>query len=208
MDILIAENDHSFSKELDEMLTQWGYNTVLVDDGQKAWEQLQKDNSPRLIILDWMMPKLEGVEVCKKFRENNPGVPAYFILLTSKGNIEDIVKGLDSGADDYVTKPFNFEELKVRVENGKRLLELQIALNERVSQLEENFSQIWELESLLPICSVCKKIRGGENYWHQLEKYIGDYADVNFSHGICPDCYEKHVVPQLEKLKARKKIVE
>jgi len=124
MDILIAENDDCFSQALEEMLVQWGYNTVRVNNGIKAWEKLQENNSPRLIILDWIMPELEGIEVCKRFRERYPGVPAYFIFLTSKSNIEDIVEGIDSGADDYVTKPFHHEELRVRLENGKRLLEL------------------------------------------------------------------------------------
>ena len=96
-----------------------------------------------------------------------------------------------SGANDYLTKPFHREELKVRVEVGVQMLELQKALADRVKELEEAFAQVKQLQGLLPICSYCKKVRDDQNYWQRVEHYISDHIDVQFSHGICPECLDR-----------------
>jgi len=102
-----------------------------------------------------------------------------------------VVRGIGAGANDYLTKPFHREELRVRVGVGAQMLALQKALAQRVEELEEALSQVNHLQGMLPICSYCKKIRGDQNYWQRVEDYISDHADVQFSHGICPDCYER-----------------
>ena len=102
-----------------------------------------------------------------------------------------MVSGLDAGADDYVTKPFNQEELRARVQVGLRIVELQNQLAERVTQLEASIARERHLQGLLPICSYCKKIRDDRNYWHQVESYIITRTDVRFSHSVCPECVER-----------------
>jgi CheY-like chemotaxis protein len=183
------------------MLGNWGYTVNACADGVEAWQMLQEIDTPSLVILDWVMPRMSGLEVCQKLREEPRQQPAYVILLTAKGRAEDIVKGLRAGADDYITKPFDREELHARVQVGTRVVELQWSLAERVKELEDALSRIKHLRGLLPICAYCKRIRNGQNYWEQVENYIADHSDVQFSHSICPGCYEQFVKPELEKSK-------
>jgi response regulator RpfG family c-di-GMP phosphodiesterase len=137
------------------------------------------------------MPEMDGVEVCREARQSVAHNSAYIILLTSRGSKEDIVIGLEAGADDYVTKPFDHAELRARVQVGSRVVQLQTALADRVRELEEAMSSVKTLQGLLPICCYCKKIRDDGNYWHRVESYIAGHANVRFSHGICPECNEK-----------------
>jgi response regulator RpfG family c-di-GMP phosphodiesterase len=110
------------------------------------------------------------------------------------------VAGLDAGADDYVTKPFDREELRARVSTGQRIVELEERLADRVQELERALKEVKALSGLLPICAYCKRIREGEDYWQAVENYIEHHSDAHFSHGVCPDCYERIVKPELEKL--------
>jgi len=128
------------------------------------------------------------VELCRRARQDDRLASAYILLLTSRTAKEDIVQGLEGGADDYVTKPFDTAELRARIQVGARLVSLQSALAERVRELEGALSHVKQLHGLLPICCYCKKIRDDKNYWHQVESYVANHADVRFSHGICPDC--------------------
>jgi response regulator RpfG family c-di-GMP phosphodiesterase len=143
-----------------------------------------------LVILDWMMPGMDGPEVCRQFRATAEGQAAYIILLTARGDTSDLVTGLDSGADDYITKPFHSDELRARVRVGMRIASLQQSLAERVTDLEEALSQVTQLQGLLPICCYCKRIRDDGNYWHQVESYFAKRSSAQFSHGICPTCFE------------------
>jgi len=135
--ILIAEDDVISRRLLETTLIRWGYEVVVTCDGTAAWEVLQSADAPPLAILDWMMPGTDGIEVCRKVRRAATPTPPYLILLTAKGRREDIVAGLRSGANDYVTKPFNREELRARVQVGMRIVELQHSLADRVKALEE-----------------------------------------------------------------------
>ena len=130
MKILIAEDDATSRRILEAALTKWGYEVVSVADGTEAWEEMQKLDVPRLAILDWMMPEMEGVEVCKKLREKEKDQEqyTYLILLTSKGAKENIVSGMEAGADDYIIKPFDQHELRVRIRAGQRIIQLQSEL--------------------------------------------------------------------------------
>ena len=125
--------------------------------------------------------------------------PPYLILLTARSEKTDVVIGLDSGADDYLTKPFDSSELRARIQVGTHVLELQKTLVDRVQELEAALSQVKQLQGLLPICSYCKKVRSEENYWQRVESYLAEHAQVVFSHGICPDCYRTVVQPQLDQ---------
>jgi phosphoserine phosphatase RsbU/P len=201
MKVLIAEDEAISRRLLEATLLRWGYEVVVASDGVEAWEILQGDDAPPLAILDWMMPSMDGLEVCHRVRNRPRCTPLYLILLTAKGRREDIVTGLEAGANDYVTKPFNREELRARVEVGVRMVELQQNLADRVRALEEALARVKQLQGLLPICSYCKKIRDDQNYWQQVESYIAEHSQAQFSHSICPDCYEKLVKPELEQLR-------
>lgn len=202
MKILIAEDDLVSRRVLEATLVKWGYDVVTCSDGAEAWQALQLKDAPKLAILDWMMPGMDGIEVCRKVREEENPEPTYIIILTAKDRGGDIVTGLQAGADDYVTKPFDREELRARVQVGVRIVGLQKSLADRVRELEDALKQVKQLQGFLPICSYCKKIRDDQNYWQQIESYITEHSEALFSHSICPDCYEKFVKPELEELKS------
>jgi sigma-B regulation protein RsbU (phosphoserine phosphatase) len=204
MKILIAEDEIVSRKMLENTLKKHGHDVVVTCDGIEALQALQSENAPKLAILDWMMPKMNGLELCRKIRDESGNQLIYIILLTSKGQKEDIIEGLRSGADDYITKPFDRDELRARVQAGVRILELQASLADHIRELEDALSNIKQLQGLLPICCYCKKIRDDQNYWQQVEGYITLHTEAKFSHSICPECYEKVVKPELEAFKSRK----
>ena len=200
MKILIAEDDPVSSRILQATLLKWGYEVEVTLDGRQAWDVLQRQAAPSLAILDIMMPGMDGLEICRRVRQSPSSTPPYLILLTAKSGKEDVVKGIQAGANDYLSKPFHREELRVRVGVGVHMLALQKSLAERVEELEQALSQVNQLQGMLPICSYCKKIRDDQNYWQKVENYISDHTDVKFSHGICPDCYER-VIQEFEEEK-------
>src|SRR6185437_14170225 len=197
MDILIAEDDQISRRMLEVTLGKWGHRVLVADDGLTAYETLNRDEAPRLAILDWMMPYMDGLTICRRLRENPAKRSTYLILLTARGEKKDIVAGLDSGADDYITKPFDRDELQARVNVGLRMAALQQSLAERVADLEEALRRVKQLQGLLPICCYCKCIRNDDNYWQRVEEYIGEHSDAQFSHGICPKCFDTVVKEQL-----------
>jgi DNA-binding response OmpR family regulator len=201
MKILIAEDDVVSRRLLEATLIRWGYEVIATRNGVEAWDILQGEDAPLLAILDWMMPGMDGLEVCRRLRSLQRAIPPYLIILTAKGRQQDIVTGLEAGANDYVTKPFHREELRARVQVGTRMVELQQSLAERVYALEDALARVKLLQGLLPICSYCKKIRDDQNYWQQVEAYIAEHSEAQFSHSICPDCYDTKVIPQLELLR-------
>ncbi len=204
MKILIAEDDPASNAILLSFLTKWGFEVESTSDGASAWAALSAENAPKLVILDWMMPGLEGPEVLRRIRSDGRIATTYVILLTAKADREDVIRGFEAGADDYVVKPFHRDELRVRVNVGMRIVELQEKLRERVAALEEALSHVRTLSGLLPICSYCTRIREDSDYWTELETYLERVSSAEFSHGVCPACYERHMKPRLEELKRRK----
>jgi phosphoserine phosphatase RsbU/P len=200
MRILIAEDDPVSRRILDLRLKAWGHDVVVTKDGTEAWAALQRNDAPRIAILDWMMPGMDGVEVCRRVRQEQSTTPTYIILLTAKSSKEDVVKGLDAGANDYIIKPFDLQELRARVRVGATVIELQQRLAERVIELEEAMAQVKRLQGIVPICSYCKHVRNDQNYWQQVESYVSAHSEARFSHSVCPACYEAVVIPQLEEL--------
>ncbi len=130
MKILAAEDNPVSSRMLETTLTRWGYKVISVNNGKLALEMMLDTGAPKLAILDWVMPGMEGPEVCKTLREQKTNTPPYLILLTSNNDKKDVAKGLDSGADDYILKPFDRHELKARINVGIRMIKLQKALAE------------------------------------------------------------------------------
>jgi phosphoserine phosphatase RsbU/P len=191
MQVIIAEDDRVTGEILARTLQRWNYQTQLVSDGMQAWEHLRTTNEATLAILDWMMPGMDGPDVCRRVRQELPLANMYLLLVTAREGRGDVVAGLDAGADDYIIKPFDPEELRARVAVGIRVLGLQQKLGERVAELQAALSNVKQLHGLLPICSYCKRIRGDDQYWQQVEGYVAAHSDAQFSHGICPPCYEK-----------------
>ena len=124
MKVLIAEDDLTSRVMLQAVLSKWGYEVTSAENGEEAWNILQQPSAPRLVVLDWMMPGMDGLSLCRKLRAQNRHDPLYILLLTSRGESDDIVRGLEAGADDYVAKPYDNEELRARIGVGQRVLQL------------------------------------------------------------------------------------
>lgn len=189
--ILIAEDHHVSRHLLERNLQNWGFEVITAEDGEAAAEILEGPSAPSLAVLDWMMPQMDGVEVCRRVRSHTGRPYIYLILLTAKSQKEEIAAGLDAGADDYVIKPFDPDELRARLKVGQRVVELERTLEKRVQDLEAALADVKRLKSLLPICMYCKSVRDDGDYWRQLEEYIHTETGTDFSHGICPVCMDK-----------------
>jgi DNA-binding response OmpR family regulator len=192
MRILIAEDDPTSRRLLEATLARDGYDVVSAADGDEAWDRLRAQDAPRLAILDWMMPGTDGIEICRRLRQEPRASYVYVLLVTTKTRTEDIIHGLDAGADDYLTKPYDPQELRCRIQSGVRLLRLEEALADKVRELQEALSHVKQLQGLLPICMFCKKIRDDSDTWHKLETYIERNSDAMFSHSLCGDCRREH----------------
>ena len=190
MRALIADDDRGTTAILTKSLGRWNFDVTVAHDGGEAWELLKAAEDPSLAILDWMMPTLDGLELCRRIRQDPDRAHMYVILLTGRDSRADLVAGLDAGADDYLVKPFDLEELRARVHVGIRVLTLQERLAAQVAELQSALSKVKQLSGLLPICSYCKRIRSDQNYWEQVDSYVAHHSDVKFSHGICPSCFE------------------
>lgn len=198
--VLVADDEPVSRTIVAAILRKGGYDVTLAADGNEAWQVLQTPGAPALAVMDWMMPGIDGPDICRRLRQLESSTPTYVILLTSRDASADIVTGLRAGADDYVTKPPDEDELLARVSVGARVIGLQQALADRVRRLEEALSNVKQLQGLLPICSYCKRIRDDKNYWSQVETYISDHSGVQFSHSYCPDCFARYVQPQIDEL--------
>jgi sigma-B regulation protein RsbU (phosphoserine phosphatase) len=192
MRILLAEDEPLSRHLVTRLLEGWGYEVAVVSDGDQALAALAAVDGPRLAILDWMMPGMDGTDVCKQVRTEAGTEYTYVILLSAKKQKQDVVAGLDAGADDYITKPFDEEELHSRVLAGERIIKLKGALAHKVCELQDALDHVRQLQGLLPICMHCKKIRDDSNTWHRLETYIEGKSEASFSHALCDECLAKH----------------
>ncbi len=192
MKVLIAEDSVTTRKKLEDLLEQWGYSPVSVTDGSEALRILESDEAPNIAVIDWIMPGIEGIEVCRQIRQKKRSSPLYFIILTAKVKNEEIIEGLEAGADDYMVKPFEQGELRARIRAGQRVVELQMELSSRIKELQDAQSHIRQLQGIIPICAHCHKIRDDQEIWQKIEAYIEKHSGARFSHGICPDCVKKY----------------
>jgi phosphoserine phosphatase RsbU/P len=194
MKILVAEDDPVTRKVLAVTLERLGWDVITAKDGNDAWEvfeSLKGKGAPELAVLDWMMPGLEGIEICRRLRATPGFELVYVILLTSRGDKDDLSDGLAAGANDYIAKPFDPVELEARVRVGERMVSLQSSLAARVTELEAALGEVRALQGLLPICSYCKKVRNEANYWEQVDSYLTSHSSLELTHGICPVCLDK-----------------
>ncbi len=189
MQILIVDDEPVSRRLAEHALTDCGASVRLLNDGNEAWAAVRDRHEATLVILDRLMPGLDGVDLCRRARLAGGYPPLYIVMVTSAGRPADVAEGLEAGADDYVVKPFNRAELRARAQVGMRMLALQESLARRVNELEAALASVKALRGLLPMCSYCKKIRVDDSYWQQLESYISEHSDAQFSHGICPECF-------------------
>ena len=185
MKVLIAEDDLIASRVLEAALLKLGHEVLVAEDGEAAWEILKRDPF-RVVISDWQMPRLDGLGLCQRIRQR-AGEYVYFILLTQMVATEkNLQASAYAGVDDFLEKPVNPDQLWMRLRVAERILGFT--------------TKVQQLESFLPICGYCKKVRDDQNYWEQIEHYINARTGTNFSHCICPDCLEKVVKPQLARM--------
>jgi sigma-B regulation protein RsbU (phosphoserine phosphatase) len=197
MRALVADDDRVTVELLRHTLQQWDLDVAVAYDGGEAWDILQRDPTIGLVILDWSMPGLDGLEICRRIRADAAREHLHVLLLTAHDGAAAIVSGLDAGADDYLSKPFDPEVFRARVHVGLRILRLKERLAERVAELETALARVKQLHGLLPICRYCKQVRSDTGYWEQVETYVSHHTDLQFSHGVCPECYER-VVAELD----------
>ena len=209
MDVLIVDDEPDIIKILRKYLENHGLGVLTAQNGREALEILHKSDV-RLVITDRIMPEMDGIALCRSIRASDISGYVYIIILTISGSKEDIVNGINAGADDYVTKPFNLEELKVRVDSGLRVLALEQSLHEKikeeevlVGELKAALDQVQKLSGMLPICATCKKIRDDKGYWNKIETYICEHSEAKFTHGMCPDCAKEYRSEYFDKKKAK-----
>jgi DNA-binding response OmpR family regulator len=191
MKVLVAETDPTLRRLLEATLLKCGFEVAVAHDGPQAWEMLQSSYAPRLLLLDRALPGLDGIELCRKARRFLSNLPPYIILLTTRDRREDIVEGLESGADDCLGKPFDTEELKARIQAGERIVELQRALGSRQLELETVLARVEALHRLLPVCVYCRTARSGKEYLREVEAYISSNSSARSGDGTCPHCHAK-----------------
>ncbi len=189
--ILIAEDDPATRRLLEAYALKWGYSVEAVGDGLQAWQVLQSADPPRLLLLDWMMPGLDGLALCRKIRGRPDGNMFHIILLTARSSEQDLIQGFAAGVDDYIRKDFNHDELRARINVGARIVQLQTALARKVADLQEAIAHIKTLQGILPICMHCHKIRDDREVWQRLEEYIATHTSAMLSHCLCPECFNK-----------------
>jgi DNA-binding response OmpR family regulator len=183
MRVLVAEDDPVSRLLLTKTLEGLKHEPLVAWDGHEAWERFIAEPVD-VVITDWMMPRVDGLELTRRIRARARERYTWVLLLTALHGKERYLDGMDAGADDFMSKPLDRQELQVRLRVAERILSLQ--------------QEVRQLEGLLPICSYCKKIRDELDRWSQVEDYVSRHTEAQFSHGICPDCYEHHLKPQLE----------
>lgn len=186
MNVLAVEDDPVAQLVLEAELKSLGHEVRLAANGAEAWAALG-DPELRVVVSDWRMPGLDGLDLCRRIRARGGDYVCFILLTQLSATDENVDLALAAGVDDFLTKPVDVRELKMRLHVAARLIGLT--------------AQVRQLESFLPICGYCKKIRADRDYWQQLESYFHERIGTAFSHGVCPECYERHVVPMVRAMK-------
>ncbi len=181
MNILLADDDPVARATLEAVTRGLGHDVTAAADGDAAlatWGALRFD----VLLSDWEMPGLDGLALCRRLRASQGDRYPYIILITGRGDRESYLAGMESGADDFLTKPVDAQDLRARLRVAERILALM--------------QEVTTLQGILPTCAYCKKIREGES-WVPIERYVEQRSGAEFSHGVCPDCYAKRLAGEL-----------
>ena len=182
--VLIVDDERYDIKVLTEFLHD-DYKIMAAKNGEQALKIVQGANPPDLILLDIMMPDIDGYEVCTRLKADKQSSDIPVIFVTAVSEVNDAARAFELGAVDYVTKPFNPLTIKARVKT-------HVQLYNTMQELKHTLLKVKTLSGLLPICAHCKKIRDDKGYWNQIESYIKDHSEAEFSHSICQECAKKH----------------
>ena len=188
MKILIAEDEYTTRLMVQVCLENWGYSIESVEDGETAWDIINQKNPPQIAVLDWEMPGISGVELCRKIKALDRSSPIHVILLTARDSKNDISKGFEAGADDYITKPFNDDELRARIRVAERIVTIQSSLNSSLEELREALDLVQAFEEPVAICGKCQKIGGFDGSWRSPKELLEYPVDPRFIELDCPDC--------------------
>lgn len=185
MRVLAIEDQPVSAAQLLATLRALGHEVELASEGGGAWLRLTQGGY-RVVVSDWRMPGMDGLEFCRRLRERG-GDYVYFILISAtKITKESRELALNAGVDDFLSKPIDPDELGMRLHVAERIIRFA--------------AQVKQLESFLPICAYCKKVRSDDEYWQEIETYLAQRQNTQLSHGVCPHCYDTRVIPQLEQL--------
>ena len=187
MKVLAIEDDNVSMAILRRALERLGHTVIAARDGEEGWSAWLREKT-RVVVCDWQMPKLDGLRLCRRFRAQEGRDYVYFILLTAAGaTAQNRRAAAEAGVDDFLTKPIDMSRLWMRLRVAERILKFT--------------TQVHRLEEMMPMCSYCKKIRDDQNYWQQIESYINERTGTEISHSVCPECYQRVVVPELARLR-------
>ena len=188
--VLVAEDDERSRNGLVRLLQRDGYEVTVANDGQAAIDILLAPNSPQIALLDWEMPRLDGIHVCWAVRSIPSNPYTYIIMVTAKAEAADGLAAFAAGVDDFLSKPMDSLQLLARLRCGERVLGLEKRCSERIAELNSALEEVRKLRSLLPICKYCKKVHDENGCWQHFEAYVREKASTDSSHVICPECME------------------
>lgn len=191
MKILIAEDEYTTRLMVQVCLENWGYSIESVEDGKKAWDIINQKNPPQIAVLDWEMPGISGIDLCRKIKSLDRSSPIHVILLTARDSKNDISQGFEAGADDYITKPFNDDELGARIRVAERIVTIQSSLNSSLEELREALDMVQSFEEPVAVCRKCQKIGAFDGSWRTPEKLLEYPVDPRFIQLDCPSCKAK-----------------
>lgn len=186
--VLVVEDDERSRNGLVRLLQRDGYDVMVANDGQAAIDILLAPNPPQIALLDWEMPRLDGIHVCWAVRSIPSNPYTYIIMVTAKAAAADALAAFSAGADDFLSKPMDSLQLLARLRCGERVLGLEKRCAERIAELSGALEEVRRLKSLLPICRSCAKVRDADNRWQSLATYVAAHAEIDYSHVLCPDC--------------------
>jgi sigma-B regulation protein RsbU (phosphoserine phosphatase) len=192
--VLIVEDDVFFQRVLQKRLEAEGYKVLLAGDGREGMKAIVTWE-PDVVLSDWMMPEVDGLELCQSVKTGLKDAAPYFILLTAKGELSDRLLGLQTGADDYVVKPCDHSEILARVRAGVRIVKLTQQLRTAVTELQmanaeltSTRESVEDLGEQMPICSYCRRVQESDGSWQDMEQVLSRRLGVDTSHEVCPDC--------------------
>ena len=184
MRILVVEDDFDARQMLQVLLQLEGHSVVTAGNGNEGWNAFLNGKFS-VVLSDWLMPESDGLDLCRKIRKLGAAHYPYIILLTALQGKTNYLEAIHAGADDFVSKPYDPEVLTSRLLVAERIVSLQ--------------DRVKHLEGILSTCMYCKKIRDERNHWVSIESYITLRSEASFSHGVCPECYENIVQPELDR---------